>query len=61
MSRKMIIDEDKVFDACALVEEIVKTLTSTGCTQDTVLSLVLVKTSQASFLLNQVLEEGELV
>lgn len=61
MSRKMVMNEDKVFDACALVEEIVKTLTSTECTQDTVLSLVLMKASQASLLLNQVLEEGEVV
>lgn len=31
MERKMLMDESKVFDACALVEEIVKQLTSTSC------------------------------
>lgn len=29
---RMMIDEDKVFDACVAVEEIIEILTSTGCT-----------------------------
>lgn len=60
MSRKMVMDEDKVFDACALVEEIVKTIALTNAQDTSGLSL-LVKASQAALLLNQALEEGELV
>lgn len=48
MSRKMIVDEDKVFDACALVEEIVKQLTTTSCPVDTVIPFVTEKASKAS-------------
>lgn len=61
MSRKMIVDEDKVFDACALVEEIVKQLTTTSCPVDTVIPFVTEKASKASLLLNQAMKEGELV
>lgn len=61
MNRKMVVDESKVFDACALVEEIVKQLTSTSCPHNTVVPFVVEKASQASLLLNQAMEEGELV
>lgn len=57
----MKMDESKVFDACALVEEIVKYLTSTSCPHDTVIPFVVEKASQASLLLNQAMEEGELI
>lgn len=61
MKRKMLIDESKVFDACALVEEIVKQLTTTSCPADMVVPFVVEKASQASMLLNQAMKEGELV
>lgn len=61
MGRKMVVDEDKVFDACALVEEIVKQLTSTSCPHNTVVSFVVEKANQASLLLNQAMKEGELI
>lgn len=61
MNRKMVVDENKVFDACALVEEIVKQLTSTSCPHNTVVPFVVEKASQASLLLNQAMEESELV
>lgn len=61
MSKKMIVDEDKVFDACALVEEIVQHLTSTSCPHGTVVHFVVEKANQASLLLNQAMKEGELV
>lgn len=57
----ILMNESKVFDACALVEEIVKHLTSTSCPHDTVVPFVVEKASQASFLLNQAMKEGELV
>lgn len=57
----MLMDESKVFDACALVEEIVKQLTTTSCPVDTVIPFVTEKASKASFLLNQAMKEGELV
>lgn len=61
MERKMLMDESKVFDACALVEEIVKQLTTTSCPADTVVPFVVEKASKASLLLNQAMKEGELV
>lgn len=61
MDRKMLMDESKVFDACALVEEIVKQLTTTSCPVDTVIPFVTKKASKASLLLNQAMKEGELV
>lgn len=61
MERKMLMDESKVFDACALVEEIVKQLTTTSCPADTVVPFVVKKASKASLLLNQAMREGELV
>lgn len=61
MERKMLIDESKVFDACALVEEILKKLESGGCSADTVVPFVVEKASKASLLLNQAMKEGELV
>ena len=61
MNRKMIVDESKIFDACALVEEIMKSLTSTSCPQGTVVPFVVEKASQASLLLNQAMKEGELI
>ncbi len=61
MERKMLIDESKVFDACALVEQIVKQLTTTSFPADTVVPFVLEKASKASLLLNQAMKEGELV
>jgi hypothetical protein len=61
MERKMLIDESLVFDACALVEQIVKQLTTTSCLADTVVPFVLEKASKASLLLNQAMKEGELV
>lgn len=57
----MIVDEDKVFDACALVEEIIEQLTSTSCPHGTVIPFVTEKASKASLLLNQAMKEGELV
>ena len=48
MDRKMLMDESKVFDACALVEEIVKQLTTTSCPVDTVIPFVTEKASKAS-------------
>lgn len=57
----MLMDESKVFDACALVEEIVKQLTTTSCPVDTVVPFVVEKASKASMLLNQVMKEGELI
>lgn len=61
MERKMLIDESKVFDACALVEEILKKLTATSCPNSTVIPFVTEKASKASLLLNQAMKEGELV
>lgn len=61
MDRKMLVDESKVFDACALVEEIVKQLTIISCPADTVVPFVVEKASKASLLLNQAMKEGELV
>lgn len=61
MSRKMIVDEDKIFDACALVEEIIKQLTSSSCPHNTVVPFVVGKANQASLLLNKAMKEGELV
>lgn len=61
MERKMLIDESKVFDACALVEEILKKLESGGCSADVVIPFVTEKASKASLLLNQAMKEGELV
>lgn len=55
----MKMNESLVFDACALVEEIVKQLTSTSCPRGTVVPFVVEKASQASLLLNQAMEEGE--
>lgn len=60
MGKKMIVDEDKIFDACALVEEIERQLTSITCPV-TIISLALEKASQASLLLNQAMKEGELI
>lgn len=57
----MLMDESKVFDACALVEEIVKQLTTNSCPADTVVQFVVEKASKASLLLNQAMKEGELV
>lgn len=56
MGKKMIVDEDKIFDACALVEEIVKGLTSISCPV-----AVIEKANKAFLLLNQAMEEGELI
>lgn len=61
MDGKLIVDESKIFDACALVEEIVKHLTSTSCPHNTAVPFILEKASQASLLLNQAMKEGELV
>lgn len=61
MERKMLIDESKVFDACALVEEILKKLESGDCSADAVIPFVAEKASKASLLLNQAMKEGELV
>ena len=61
MERKMLMDESNVFDACALVEEIVKQLTTNSCPADTVVQFVVEKASKASLLLNQAMKEGELV
>lgn len=61
MGRKMLIDESKIFDACALVEEIVKQLTTTSCPAETVVPFVVEKASKASLLLDQAMKEGEFV
>lgn len=60
MDRKIVVNESKVFDACALIEEIVKQLVSTSCPKGMVMPFVMEKASQASLLLNQAMEEGEL-
>ena len=57
MGRKMIVDESRIFDACALVEEImdyVKTYNRVS------VPFVMEKASQASLLLNQAMEDGEM-
>lgn len=54
---RMMLDEDKIFDACAAVEEIVEMLTSTGCTYHKVVD----NAKKAACLLNQAMEEGELL
>lgn len=59
--RNMVIDEDKVFDACTAVEEIIKILTSTGCTYVKVIPSVVDNAKKAARLLNQAMEEGELL
>jgi hypothetical protein len=55
---RLIVDEDKVFNACTLVEEIVKHFVSEGQVNK---CLMTEKASKASLLLNQAMEEGELV
>ena len=60
--RRITVNESKVFDACALVEEIVKCLMAADCRSDiTVIPSVLEMASKASNLLNQAMEGGELV
>lgn len=59
MGRKMIVDEDKIFDACGMVEEIVKWLISGDC--ESVPFGIMEKAGQASLLLNRAMKEGELV
>ena len=61
MGRKILVDESKVFDACAMVEEIVAHLTSTSCPHGMAAIFVLEKAAGAAKLLNQAMEEGELV
>lgn len=61
MNRRIIVDESKIFDACAMVEEVVKHLTSTSCPHGTTAVFVLERASSAAKLLNQAMEEGELV
>ncbi len=58
---RMMIDEDKVFDACAAVEEIIEILTSTGCTYAKAIPSVVGNAKKAARLLNQTMEEGELL
>jgi hypothetical protein len=60
MGRKIIVNEDKLFDACALVEEITEHLISNNWWQINTY-LITGKASQASLLLNQTMKEGELV
>lgn len=52
MGRKMVVDEDKVFDACALVEQISKMSN---------IEAMQAKADFAAFLLNQAMKEGEKV
>jgi hypothetical protein len=59
MKRKITVDEDKVFDACALVEEIIEHLISVNGQVNT--HFMTEKASQAALLLNQAMKEGELV
>lgn len=61
MDRKMAMSESKVFDACAMVEEIIKHLTSASCPHGMSATFVLEKASKASLLLNQAMKEGEFV
>lgn len=56
MERKMLMDESKVFDACAMVEEIVEHLKNNEIS----VSYIMEKASKASLLLNQAMEEGGL-
>ncbi len=58
---RMMIDEDKVFDACVAVEEIIEILTSTGCTYAKAIPFVVGNAKKAARLLNQTMEEGELL
>lgn len=59
-NRRIIVNESKIFDACAMVEEIVKHLTSTSCPHGLAAVFVLEKARSAAKLLNQAMEEGEL-
>lgn len=52
----MLMDESKVFDACAMVEEIVEHLKNNEIS----VSYIMEKASKASLLLNQAMEEGGL-
>lgn len=51
----VLMDESKIFDACALIEEVVKKLTAIGGLDDEIIK----KASVAQELLNQALEESK--